>query len=137
METCWYSVCLGGFGTYLLTPTGSWRRTRRAAHEMLTKAAVRDYHPTFSKEAIILAFSILDNPEDLVEHIERSSASATMSILYDYPSLEDKHDKAITEIHAFNNRVSAAGAPGAYLVDWLPWMMYIPERYEFVLIYCK
>jgi len=100
---------------------------------VLTKTTVRDYHPTFCKEAIILASSILDNPEALVNHIERSSASATMSILYDYPTLEGNHDKAITEIHAFINRVSAAGAPGAYLVDWFPWIMYIPERYEFVL----
>jgi hypothetical protein len=100
---------------------------------MLTKTVVRDYHPTFCKEATILAFSILDNPQALVEHIERSAASATMSILYDYPTLEDKHDKAITEIHTFINRVAAAAAPGAYLVDLFPWMMYIPERYEFVL----
>jgi hypothetical protein len=117
---------LEGFGTYL---TPSWRRTRRAAHGMLTKTVVRDYHPTFRKEATILAFSILDNPQLLVEHVERSTASATMSILYDHPTLEDRHDKAITEIHAFIDRVVAAGGLGAYLADLFPWMMYIPERY--------
>jgi len=77
---------------------------------MLTKVAVRDYHPTFCKEAIILASSILDNPKALDKHIERSSASATMAILYDYPTLENEHDKTLTEIHGFINRVSAATA---------------------------
>ena len=127
METCWYSFSSKTSGLSLFPP--SWRRTRRAAHEMLTKVAVRDYHPTFCKEAIILAYSILENPKVLDKHIERSSASATMAILYDYPTLENEHDKAITEIHAFIRRVSAAPAPGANLVELFPWMMYIPERY--------
>ena len=100
---------------------------------MLTKVVVRDYHPTLSKEAIILASSILDNPEGLYNHIDRSAASATMSILYDYPTLEDEHDKNIAEIHGFVNRMSAASAPGAHLVELFPWMMYIPERHVFVL----
>jgi hypothetical protein len=108
--------------------THSWRRHRRAAHEALTKSMVRDYHPTYLKESIILASSILDNPKALTKHLERASASATLSILYDYPTLKDEHDKTITEIHAFINRLSAAAAPGAHLVDFLPWMMHIPER---------
>ena len=106
----------------------SWRRHRRAAHEALTKSIVRDYHPTYRKEAIILASSILDNPGALTKHLSRASASATMSILYDYPTLEDEHDKTLTEIHAFIDRMSAANAPGAYLVEFFPWMMHIPER---------
>ena len=106
---------------------------------MLTKAAVRDYHPTFSKEAIILASSILKNPKDLDQHFKRSSASATMSILYDYPTLEDEHDKTVTEINTFVERISAAGAPGAHLVGLFPWMIYIPERYASVthIVYLK
>ncbi|KAI0265016.1 hypothetical protein BGY98DRAFT_899928, partial [Russula aff. rugulosa BPL654] len=34
---------------------GLWRRTCRAAHEVLTKVVVRDYHPVFCKEAVLLA----------------------------------------------------------------------------------
>jgi len=103
---------------------------------MLTKAMVRDYHPTFCKEALLLAFSILENPKALEKHIERASASATMTILYDYPTLEDEHDKALTEIHGFVDRMSAASAPGAHLVELMPWMLHIPERYTFMLFIC-
>ena len=95
---------------------------------MLTKAAVHDYRPTFCKEATILSSSILKNPKALDQHLRRSSTSATMSILYDYPTLEDEHDKNIAEIHRFVNRMSTASAPGAHLVELFPWMMYIPER---------
>jgi hypothetical protein len=107
-----------------------WRRTRRAAHEVLTKVAVRDYHPVFCKEAVLLASAILDNPDALEKHIQRSSASSTMSILYDYPTLENEDDETITQICAFIDRMSAASAPGAFLVELFPWMIHIPERYE-------
>jgi len=102
---------------------------RRAQHEVLTKVAVLDYHPTFSKEASILASSILNNPAALIQYCKRFSTSAVMSILYDYPTLQDEHDQTVTEINALIDRVSAAGAPGAHLVELLPWMIYIPERY--------
>lgn len=103
---------------------------RRAQHEVLAKNIVRDYHPTLSKEAVVLASSILKNPKALDQHFKRSSASATLSILYDYPTLENEHDQTVTEINTFVERISAAAAPGgAHLVELLPWMIYIPERY--------
>jgi hypothetical protein len=132
MGTCQYSLFLLIDFTGLTLFTPSWRRHRRAAHEMLTKAMVRDYRPTFCKEALLLVFSILENPKALEKHIERAAASATMTILYDYPTLEDEHDKTLTEIHGFVNRMSAASAPGAHLVELVPWMLHIPERHAFM-----
>jgi hypothetical protein len=73
---------------------------------------------------------MLETPEALDKHIQRSSASATISILYDSPTFENEHDKTLSGIHAFIDRMSAASAPGAHLVDVFPWMVYIPERYE-------
>ena len=89
---------------------------------------VRDYHPIYRKEAIILASSMLKNPKAVSKHLQRASASATLSILYDYPTLEDEHDKTLAEIGTFVDHLSAAIAPGAHLVESFPWMMYIPER---------
>ena len=71
---------------------------------------------------------MLENPDASDKHFQRSSASATMSILYDYPTLENEHDKTLTEIHAFIDRLSAASAPGAHLVELFPWMIHIPMR---------
>ena len=53
-----------------------------------------------------------------------------MSILYDYPTLENENDETLKKIHAFIDRVSTATVPGAYLVELFPWMIHIPERYE-------
>ena len=92
----------------------------------------RNLSPSFFKEAILLASAMLDNPDAFDSHVQRCSASATMSILYDYPTLENEHDETITQIHTFIDRMSAASAPGAYLVELFPWMIHIPERYEFI-----
>ena len=112
-------------------PVDSWRRTRRAAHEGLTKNAVRSYHTLLRKEGILLASALLASPRPhcLEKHFQRTTASAAMSMLYDYPTLETENDKTLTEIHAFINRMSTASVPGAYFVDLFPWMMHIPERF--------
>jgi hypothetical protein len=114
------------FGTYI--SSHSWRRTRRAAHEMFTKVAVREYRPVFFKEAVLLAFAVLQTPDALDGHFKRSAASATMSIIYACPTLENEHDKTIMEINAFVDCVSATATPGAHLVELFPWMIHIPER---------
>ena len=77
---------------------------------------------------------MLETPDASDRHIQRSSASATMSILYDYPTLESVHDKNLTGIRTFVDRISVATTPGAYLVELLPWMIHIPERYESITV---
>ncbi|KAI9444589.1 cytochrome P450 [Lactarius indigo] len=106
-----------------------WRRSRRAAHQVLTKAAVRDYHNVLRKEGVLLASALLANPGDVEKHIQRTAASATMSILYDYPTLRTDDDKNLKGILAFADRMSQTVAPGAYLVELFPWMLHIPERF--------
>ena len=112
--------------------TYSWRRSRRAAHEGLSKLAVRSYRTILHKERILLASAILENPGALEKLFQRTTASATMSIVYDYPTLETENDKNLKDIRAFSDRVSIAAAPGAYLVELFPWMVYIPERHVLV-----
>jgi len=103
---------------------------RRAAHEALTKRAVQNYYPIQTKEATILALSLVSSSAgvDLPKHFYRAGASTIMSIVYDYPTLESINDPAVKNIEDFTLRVSNAMTPGRYLVDIFPWMMYIPER---------
>ena len=91
--------------------------------------AVREYHPILRKEAILLSSALLENPDAREKHFQRFVASAIMSILYDYPTLENEHDKTLTEINVFIDRILTAAVFGAHLVDFFPWMMLIPERY--------
>jgi hypothetical protein len=105
----------------------SWRRMRRAAHEALTKTAVQRYHRIQTKEATILISALLANPENRDKHIQRTAASTIMSISYDYPTLTSGQDKAVENIDR-NIQRGARAAAGTSLVEFFPWMIYVPQR---------
>ena len=84
------------------------------------KTAIRYYHPALRKEGVILASALLENPSALERHFQRVTASATLSIMYDYPTLRTEEDENLKEIRLLVNRMSAAAAPGAYLVEAMP-----------------
>jgi cytochrome P450 len=105
----------------------SWRRMRRAAQEALTKTAVQRYRPILTRQATILASALLNKPENRDQHFQRSVASAIVSILYNTPSLTSKQDNAVQDISkAVNSSLRAAA--GTSLVEFFPWMVYVPQR---------
>ena len=109
---------------------GSWRRMRRAAHEALTKTAVKKYNHIQTKEATVLVSSLLMPSSDLKldRHFKRLAASTIMSIVYDYPTILSGDDHAVEKIERYNDRLSHSAAMGSYFVDIFPWMKHIPER---------
>ncbi|KAH9071052.1 cytochrome P450 [Lactarius deliciosus] len=123
-------IISGGLAFASLNPVDDyWRRGRRAAHQVLSKAAVRGYHNVLRREGVLLASALLANSGALEKHFQRAAASATMTILYDYPTLETENDKNLKEILVYAERQSTMNAPGAYLVELFPWMLHIPERF--------
>jgi hypothetical protein len=103
---------------------------RRAAHEALTKKAVKNYHHIQTKEATVLVSSLLISSTNLNQdrHFKRLAASTIMSIVYDYPTIMSEHDPAVERIETYIDRTSHAAGMGSYLVDIFPWMKHIPER---------
>src|SRR5882757_7089470 len=93
----------------------SWRRLRRAAHETLTKRALRDYHTIQMKEATILVSSLLTRSDNLKQdgHFKRLAASTIMSIVYDYPTIMSEHDHAVERIEKYNDRTIHAAGMGS------------------------
>jgi hypothetical protein len=98
---------------------------RRVAQEALTKAAVQRYHSTLTKEATILASSVLANPEYRDQHFQRATVSTMLSIVYDFPTLNSAQDKAVQEI---DRNLQFLRMVGASFIEFFPWMIYIPER---------
>jgi hypothetical protein len=103
---------------------------RRAAHDSLTKRAVKNYNHVQSKEATILVSSLLKPSANLQQdgHFRRLAASTIMSVVYDYPTIMSEHDHAIDKIERYNERISHSTGMGSYFVDMFPWMKHIPER---------
>ena len=105
----------------------SWRRMRRSSNGALTKMAVQRYRPIQTKEATILVSALLTNPENRVQHIQRTTASTIMSIIYDYPTLTSEKDKTVQDIDRIVH-FSARGGARTSLVEFFPWMTHVPKR---------
>ena len=103
---------------------------RRAAHEALTKRAVKNYNHIQTKEATVLVSSLLMPSSNLNQdrHFKRVAASTIMSIVYDHPTIMSGHDHAVKKIERYNDRISHSTGMGSYFVDIFPWMKHIPER---------
>ena len=100
---------------------------RRAAHEALTKVAMQRYQLIQTKEAMIFVSALLESPENLEQHIQRTAASTIISITYGYPTLTSGQDKAIQDM---NRQIhwAAQAAAGNSLVEFFPWMIHVPQR---------
>lgn len=102
---------------------------RRAAQEALTKTTVRRYHPILTKEATIVASALLNEPENRDQYFQRAVASTIVSILYDFPTLTSRQDSVVQDISRATNS-SLRAAAGTSLVEFFPWMVYVPQRFR-------
>lgn len=109
---------------------------RKAAHEGLNKGVVHKYHHTQHVEALLLARATLALPNDWDAHLRRASASAIMSMVYNVPPITKHGDPAVTNINDFVARLTRAAYPGAYLVEFFPWMRHLPSWYVHTSLLC-
>ena len=59
--------------------------------------------------------------------IPRAAASTILSIVYDIPSVSLADNPTVTNINKFTDIVVEYANPGNYLVEFFPWMLYIPS----------
>lgn len=93
------------------------------------KGAARKYYPNHMKEATILTSQVMGNPDEWRKHFQRASGSNIMSVLYDKKPIIRDNDPQVVEIIECASRITNAALPGSYLVEFFPWMMYIPARF--------
>ena len=106
----------------------SWRRARRAINDGFTKSSVKGFNETQIKEAVLLASETLTSPARCDQYFRRAAASSILSVLYGYPTLRSDQDHIVKAINDFAARLFRAAVMGAHLVQFLPWLRYLPSR---------
>ncbi|KAH9022270.1 cytochrome P450 [Lactarius pseudohatsudake] len=116
--------------TFVFTGYGDlWRRFRRPAVEGFSKSVVPDFYPIQGREAIMLALALMNSAPSAQKHFQRHAWSIILSINYHLPSMESEDDPALIGIVDHVRRVAHELEPGARLVEFFPWMRYIPSRF--------
>ncbi|KAK7683860.1 hypothetical protein QCA50_013238 [Cerrena zonata] len=103
-----------------------WRKLRKAAHMGLNLHAAEAYFPIQEREATLLVKSVLENPSDWDNHLQKSAASTILSIVYGTEPLKSREDPIVLRINHFMERMLKAALPGNYMVDMFPVLNKLP-----------
>ncbi|KZT66511.1 cytochrome P450 [Daedalea quercina L-15889] len=111
-----------------LLPFGPrWRETRRLFTPALgSRASVVAFEPIMNVQISRFLPRIMKSPDQIADQVLRTVAGTTLMILYGYNLHED--DSSFVDIaRAAMPEFSAGFMPGAYLVDLLPILQYVPS----------
>ncbi|KAG0700990.1 cytochrome P450 [Suillus ampliporus] len=103
------------------------RRMRRALHTHLQPKAAEAYQPLQMSHAKNTVLDILDDPSNFHNHVMSYSATTIMKVTYGKTTPTSATDHEVIEanqIIRMNGEVLRR--PGAYLVDSIPWLKYVP-----------
>ncbi|KAK5634643.1 hypothetical protein RRF57_010356 [Xylaria bambusicola] len=106
----------------------AYRQRRKITHTLVgTKMNVAPYLPLQDVEVHRLLFRILQEPERFLEHIKTEAAAIILKLVYGYTVEPHNPDPLADLIDEAMGHFSATVAPGAWLVDSIPALKYIPE----------
>ncbi|KAG0692632.1 cytochrome P450 [Suillus ampliporus] len=109
------------------TPFGErFRRMRRALHTHLQPKAAEAYQPLQMSHAKNIVLDILDDPYNFQNHVTTFAASTIMKVAYGKNKSTSATDPEVIEINQLIRMSIVILRPGAYLVDTIPWLKYLP-----------
>ncbi|KAG1746566.1 cytochrome P450 [Suillus paluster] len=108
-------------------PVGErFRRMRRVLHTHLQPKAAEAYEPMQISHAKHTVLDILDDPHNFQNHVSTYSATTVMKVAYGKNTPTSATDPEVIEINELFSMITEVVRPGAYLVDSIPWLKYLP-----------
>ncbi|RXW22176.1 hypothetical protein EST38_g3685 [Candolleomyces aberdarensis] len=103
------------------------RNHRRVMHHTFHSGAVKQFRPYIIKATRNLLKRLLDDPDPLniISHIRHMAGDTILSIAYGL-EIQQENDPYLKRSEAVVNALGSAGVPGAFLVDALPILKYVP-----------
>ncbi|RAH70575.1 cytochrome P450 [Aspergillus aculeatinus CBS 121060] len=89
-------------------------------------AAAR-FEPLQEKEAAHFLARVLENPDELVEHIRSEAGSFILNLVYGYKTNKQGSDPLVELAHKVMEEFAQASLPGEYLVDLVPCLRALPD----------
>ncbi|KZT56625.1 cytochrome P450 [Calocera cornea HHB12733] len=117
-------------GNVVGLPAGdTWRRLRKAIHEVLNVRNVNGFRPMQAQEAAITIYYLLKCPHvNLVKHFHRTSASIVWRSMYGGEPLELNGPDPSERLEELSADAFKAALPGNSLVDMFPPLRHLYSR---------
>ncbi|KAG1807822.1 cytochrome P450 [Suillus subaureus] len=116
----------GGMSIAFIPFVDRFRRMRRALHSHLQPKAAEAYQPLQMSHAKNVVLGVLDNPHNVRHHVVTYAATTIMKIAFGKNTPTSATDSEVIEMHQMVGMVGRILRPGAYLVDSIPWLRYLP-----------
>ncbi|KAG2136697.1 cytochrome P450 [Suillus clintonianus] len=108
-------------------PVGErFRRMRKALHSHLQPKAAETYQPLQSSHAKNVVLNILDDPHNFRNHVLSYAATTVMKVAYGKSTPTSATHPEVIELHRNMEVFAKLLRPGAFLVDSIPWLKYLP-----------
>ncbi|KAI9375047.1 cytochrome P450 [Aspergillus egyptiacus] len=104
-----------------------FRAYRKAMHRVLgTKNTIAQFNALQEVEVRRFLLRVLEQPDDLVQHIRTEAGAVILKIAYGYNIEPHGSDPLVDLANEALANFSAAGTPGAWMVDTMPFLKLIP-----------
>ncbi|KAG2135175.1 cytochrome P450 [Suillus clintonianus] len=119
-------ILSGGQAIGFMHAGDRFRRMRRALHSHLQPKAAEAYQPLQMSHARNTVLDILDDPYNFQNHATTYAAASIIKKTYGKTTPTSASDTEVREVHRLFESFRTALRPGAYLVDSIPWLKYLP-----------
>lgn len=102
-----------------------WREHRLVLRHFFNEHVSKTYAETLMQNNAKLLRSFLEAPKDFYNHVRHLSASNVLSISYGIDA-SPKNDPWVKIVSDGMESFGHAGTPGAYLIDWIPLLRFVP-----------
>ncbi|KAF8516538.1 putative CyP450 monooxygenase [Hysterangium stoloniferum] len=106
----------------------SFRHHRRVTQRKLTSGSLLEYRPIQLKNARHLLQRLEASPTKFLEHTRHTISAIIMEITYGI-QIKPHNDPYVALVEEAMGPAALAAAPGAFMVDIIPALKYIPEQF--------
>ncbi|KAG2134023.1 cytochrome P450 [Suillus bovinus] len=118
---------LNGGLSVVLTPSGNmWRRMRRVLHTHLQPKSAEEYQSLQMSHAKNMVLDVLEDQTNFQNHAATYAATTIMKVAYGKTTPTSATDPEARLVRENFQLLRKALRPGAYLVDIIPWLKYLP-----------
>ncbi|KAF8847145.1 cytochrome P450 [Acephala macrosclerotiorum] len=103
-----------------------WRKGRKLMHHLTMPSAATSYQPIQLSESLRVLKDLIQQPEEYETWFERYAAGLMMRLVFGKRVVTGK-EEALKRIFEVVHNVERVASPGAYLVDVLPALMWVPD----------
>ncbi|KAF9237423.1 cytochrome P450 [Melanogaster broomeanus] len=116
-----------GNSTFLQQYGERHRQHRKFFHRQIgSRSSIATFYPAEEEETRRFLCNVLNQPDDLVAHIRRAAGAIILKISHGY-SVKDGDDPFVETADRAMHNFSEVTAVGAFLVDFIPILWYLPE----------